>query len=67
MEDAVRVFDDWRPTVDASVEELRSEIGTLRKQEGAIEKMREEMTALRKSLSRVVLDAAPAMPAGILS
>ena len=51
------MFDDWRPSVDASVEELRSEVSTLRKQEGAIEKMREEMTALRKSVNRVVLKA----------
>jgi hypothetical protein len=29
VEDAVRVFDDWKPTVDASVDELRSEISTL--------------------------------------
>ena len=49
------------------MEELRSEVSTLRKQEGAIEKMREEMTALRKSVSRVVLEAAPAMAAGILA
>lgn len=54
-------------SMDASMEEFRSKIGTLCKQEGAIEKMWEEMTALCKSLSRVVLDAAPAMPAGILS
>jgi hypothetical protein len=67
VEDVVRVFDDWRPTVDASMEELQSEVSTLRKQEGAIEKMHEEMTALRKLVSRVVLDAAPAMPAGILA
>ena len=29
--------------------------------------MHEEMTTLRKSVSRVVLEAAPAMPAGILA
>lgn len=29
------MFDDWRPTVDASMEELHAEIGTLCKQEGA--------------------------------
>ena len=67
VEGAVQVFGDWRPSVDASVEELRSEVSTLRKQEGAIEKMREEMTALRKSVSRVVLEAAPSMVAGILA
>ena len=67
VEGAIQVFDDWRPSVDASVEELRSEVSTLRKQEGAIEKMREEMTALRKSVSRVVLEAAPPMAAGILA
>ena len=49
------------------MEELRSEVSTLRKQEGVIEKMREEMTALRKSVSRVVLEAAPTMAAGILA
>ncbi|CAD6273325.1 unnamed protein product [Miscanthus lutarioriparius] len=31
VEDAVQVFDDWRPSVDASVEELRSEVSTPRK------------------------------------
>jgi len=67
VEDAVQVFDDWRPTVDVSVAELRAEIVTLHKQDDAIEKMREEMTALRKSISRVVLNAAPAIPAGILA
>ena len=67
VEDVVQVFDDWQPSVDASVEELRSEVSTLRKQEGAIEKMREEMMALHKSVSRVVLEAAPSMAAGILA
>jgi hypothetical protein len=67
VEDAVQVFDEWRPTIDKSVQELRDEIGTLRQQKGTIEKMREEMTALRKTVSRAVLDAAPATPAGILA
>ena len=31
VEDVVQVFDDWQPSVDASVEELRSEVSTLRK------------------------------------
>ena len=31
VEGAVQVFGDWRPSVDASVEELRSEVSTLRK------------------------------------
>jgi hypothetical protein len=29
VEDVVRVFDGWKPTVDASMDELRSEIGAL--------------------------------------
>lgn len=67
VEDAVQVFDEWRLSIDKSVQELHDEIGTLRQQEGTIEKMREEMTVLRKSVSRAVLDAAPATPAGILA
>jgi DNA repair ATPase RecN len=57
LEDAARVFDEWKPTVDASVQELRSEIGAIRKSEDVMEKMREEMTALRKTVSRAALDA----------
>ena len=34
VEGAVQVFDDWRPSMDASMEELRSEVSTLRKAGG---------------------------------
>ena len=66
VEDAVLVFDDWRPSVDVSVEELRCEVSTLHKQEGAIEKMHEEMMELRKIVSHAALDAGPSAPVGIL-
>ena len=43
--------------MDTSVKELRSEIGAIRKSEDAVEKIREEMTALCKTVSRAALDA----------
>jgi hypothetical protein len=52
LEDAVKVFDEWKPAVDSSVTELRAEIGAIRKSEEVVERMREEMTALRKTVSR---------------
>ena len=52
--------------MDTSVKELRSEIGAIRKSEDAVEKIREEMTALRKTVSRTALDAAPAAASGVL-
>jgi hypothetical protein len=66
MEDAAQVFDTWKPTIDASVKELRLEIGAIRKSEEAVEKMREEMMVLRKTVSCAALDAGPSTPAGIL-
>lgn len=60
------MFDNWRPQMDATVENLRTEIAAIRKTEERVETLREEMTALRKSVSRSVLDAAPAMPTGVL-
>jgi hypothetical protein len=66
LEHTARVFDTWKPTVDASVKELRMEMGEIHKSGDAMEKMREEMMALRKSVSRVVLDTAPSAPFGIL-
>ena len=44
LEDVAKVLDAWKPTMDASVAKLRMKIG-------------EEMTALRKSMSRFVLGA----------
>ncbi|XP_066332617.1 uncharacterized protein [Miscanthus floridulus] len=66
LEDAAKVFDTWKPKMDATVEELRSKVGAIRKTDEKVEALREEMTALRKSVSRSVLDAAPAMPTGVL-
>lgn len=31
LEDAAKVFDDWKPRVDAAMEDLRQEVGVLRK------------------------------------
>ena len=66
LEDAAKVFDEWKPKVDASVAELRSELGAVRKSDVVVEQLREEMTALHKSMSRVVLDSEPATSAGVL-
>ena len=66
LEDAAKVLDTWKPTMDASIAELRAEIGAFRKTEEKVESMREEMTALRKSVSRSVLDAMQAAPTGVL-
>jgi len=66
LEDAAKAFDTWRPKVDATVDELRAEVGAIRKTDEKVETLREEMTALRKSVSRSVLDAAPAVPTGVL-
>lgn len=57
LKDAARVFDEWKPVVDASVSELRSEIGVIRKSEDVVERMREEMTALCETVSCAALDA----------
>ena len=37
VEDAVRVFDDWKPKVDASMAELRLELGAIRKSDAMVE------------------------------
>jgi hypothetical protein len=66
LEDATKVFDEWKPTVDACVKELRSEISVIHKSEEVVEKMREEMTALRKTVSRAELDATPVVASGVL-
>jgi hypothetical protein len=66
LEGATQVFDAWKPSVDASVKELRADVGEIRKTGETVEKMREEMTALRKSVSRVVLDSAPTTASGVL-
>jgi len=52
--------------VDASVAELRVELGVIRKSDAVVEQMREEMTALRKTVSRVVLDSDPSASARVL-
>ena len=66
LEDAAKVFDACKPQMDASVAELRAEIGAFRKTEEKVETMWEEMTALRKYASRSVLEATQATPAGVL-
>jgi hypothetical protein len=66
LEDAAKVFDAWKPMMDASIAELRAEMGAFRKTEATVETMREEMTAVRKSVSRSVLDATPAAPFSVL-
>lgn len=66
LEDASKVFDALKPRMDASVEELRSEVGVIRKTVAKVELLLEEMTALRKIVNHTVLDAAPAVPSSVL-
>lgn len=66
LEDAVKVFDVWKPTVDASVAELRSGLEAVHKTDEAVTHMREEMTALRKTVSRAALESTPNAPTGVL-
>ena len=51
LEDATKVFDAWKPKMDATMEELRSEVGAIRKTDEKVEALHEEMTALHKSMS----------------
>ncbi|XP_066333203.1 uncharacterized protein [Miscanthus floridulus] len=66
LEDAAKVFDEWKPKVDALVAELRSELGAVHKSDAVVEQLHEEMTALRKPVSHVVLDSELATSAGVL-
>ena len=66
LENAAKAFDTWQPKMDATMEELCAEVDAIRKTDEKVEMLREEMTALRKSVSRFILDAMPAMPAGVL-
>jgi hypothetical protein len=66
LEGVAQVFGTWRPQMEATVEELRAEMGAIRTTETTVETLREEMTALRKSVSRTVLDATSTMPTGVL-
>ena len=66
LEDAAKAFNTWRPKMDATVVELRAEVDAIRKTNEKVETLRKEITALHKSVSRSVLDAAPAMPTGVL-
>ena len=65
LEDAAKAFDTWRPKMDATVDELRAEVGVIRKTNEKVETLREEMTMLHKSVSRSVLDAASVVPTGV--
>jgi hypothetical protein len=64
LEGAAKVFDTWKPLMEDTVKELRSEVDAIRKTEATVESLWEEMTALRKTVSRTVLDATPSMPTG---
>ena len=66
LEEAAKVLNEWKPKVDASVAELRAELGEVRKSDAVVEQMREEMTTLRKIVSRVVLNSDPLASAGVL-
>lgn len=50
LESAAQVFDDWKPRVDATVDDLKM-----------------EMSALRKTVHRVVVDSTPSPAAGIFT
>ena len=59
------MFDAWKPKADASMEELRAEVGAFRKTDESVEWIRSEMTALRKTVSRATLESTSAAP-GVL-
>ena len=48
LEDVAKAFDTWGPKMDATVEELRAEVDAIRKTDGKVDMLREEMTALQK-------------------
>jgi hypothetical protein len=48
------------------MEEMRAEIGAFRKTDESVERIRSEMTALRKTVSRTVLESTAAAPTGVL-
>lgn len=48
------------------MDQLRVEVGVICKTDASVEALLEEMTALRKSVSQVVLDLRPTAPVGIL-
>jgi len=67
LKDVARVFSDWKPAIYSSVQELCAEIGAIiPKSEEAVEKLREEMMALRKTVSRTALEMVPGAATGIL-
>ena len=66
LEEAAKVLDEWKPKADASVVELRAELGEVCKSDAVVEQMREEMTTLHKTMSRVVLDSDPSASTGVL-
>lgn len=66
LESAAKVFDTWKPQVDASMEEVRAEISMFRKTDESVQQMHSNMTALRKTINRAAL-ASAAAPTGVLS
>lgn len=66
LEDATKVFDTWKPTIDESMKELHSKIEAIHKFEEVVEKMWEEMMALHKTVSHVALKATLATTFGVL-
>ena len=66
LEDATKVFNAWKPTIDESMKELRSKIKAIRMSEEVVEKMREAMMALRKTMSHAALKATPSTVSSVL-
>ena len=66
LEDATKVFNAWKPTIDESMKELRSKIKAIRMSEEVVEKMREAMMALRKTMSHAALKATPSTASSVL-
>lgn len=60
------MLDEWKPKVDASLEEMHTEIGAFRKTDESVERIRSEKTALRKTVSRAALESTVAAPTGVL-
>jgi len=66
LEGATQVLDTWKPKVDMSMEEMRTEIGAFSKTDESVEQIRSEMTALRKTISRAAHESTTAAPTGVL-
>jgi hypothetical protein len=66
LEGAAQVFNAWKPKVDASMEDMRTEISAFRKTDKLVERIHSEMIALRKTVSRTMLESTTTALTGVL-